>query len=82
MGLPMAVDKVEETTAHCVYTFGPPDATVGRARVDKASGDVELLSLDETGDSPSEQFYLAHLVPRLHDYHDRNTYPASDQWEA
>jgi hypothetical protein len=33
-------------------------------------------------DGPSEQFYLAHLVPRLHAYHDRDTYPSNDQWEA
>jgi hypothetical protein len=78
----MAVEKVEESPAHCVYTFGAPDATVGRARVDKASGDVELLSLDESGDGPSEQFYLAHLLPRLHDYHDRDTYPDRDEWDA
>jgi hypothetical protein len=82
MGLPMAVKKVEEAPDHCVYAFGAPDATVGRVRLYKADGDVELLDLAETADGPSEQFYLAHLVPRLHDYHDRDTYPASDQWTA
>jgi hypothetical protein len=82
MGLSMAVEKVEESPEDCVYTFGPPDAAVGRARLQKADGDVELLALDETGDGPSEQFYLAQLVPRLHDYHDRDTYPDRDEWDA
>lgn len=82
MGLPVSVTKVEETPGHCVYAFGSPDATVGRVRLHKASGDVELIELSERSDAPSEQFYLAHLVPRLHGYHDRGTYPSSDQWEA
>jgi len=82
MGLPMAVEKVEDAPGHCVYAFGSPEAFVGRARLDKSSGDVELLELNETDDGPSEQFYLAHLVPRLHDYHDRGTYPPSEQWTA
>jgi hypothetical protein len=82
MGVLMIAEKVEETPDHCVYAFGGPDATVGRVRLHKADGDVELLTLAETGDGPGEQFYLAHLVPRLHDYHDRDTYPASDRWTA
>jgi hypothetical protein len=82
MGVPLFVEKIEETPAHCVYTFGAPDATVGRVRVQKEAGDVELLELAEMDDGPSEQFYLAHLVPRLHAYHDRDTYPSNDQWEA
>ena len=82
MALSMAVEKIEETPTHCVYAFGGPGTTVGRVRVEKASGDVELLALNESGDGPSEQFYLAHLVPRLHDYHDRGAYPPTDQWEA
>jgi hypothetical protein len=82
MGVPMAVEKTDDTPDHCVYVFGAPDAAVGRARLHKSSGDVELIELTETGDGPSEQFYLAHLVPRLHAYHDRDTYPPSDRWEA
>jgi hypothetical protein len=82
MGVPISIEKTDETSAHCVYTFGPPDAPVGRARLDKASGDVELLALDESSDGPSEQFYLAHLVPRLQRYHDQGTYPPAEQWTA
>jgi len=82
MGLPMAVSKEEDTAEYCVYTFGSPDTTVGRVRLQKASGDLELLDLSERRNAPSEQFYLAHLVPRLRGYHDRGTYPARDQWEA
>lgn len=82
MGVPIAIEKVDDTSAHCVYAFGAPDATVGRVRLHKAGGDVELLELAETDDGPSEQFYLAHLVPRLHDYHDQGAYPSIDRWEA
>jgi len=82
MGVPIAVEKTADTPVYCVYAFGAPGTTVGRVRLAKASGDVELLALTENGDGPSEQFYLAHLVSRLHAYHDRGTYPASDQWEA
>lgn len=82
MGVPIVVDKTADTPDHCVYAFGAPETTVGRVRLAKASGDVELLTLSDNGDGPSEQFYLAHLVPRLQDYHDRATYPAHDRWEA
>jgi len=82
MGVPISIEKKEETATHCVYAFGAPDTTVGRARLEKASGDVALLDLTESGDGPSEQFYLAHLVPRLQAYHDRGTYPPDDQWTA
>lgn len=82
MGLPMSVEKVEDTPDHCVYTFGTPDAVIGRVRLHKSSGDVELIQLDGGGDVPNEQFYLAHLVPRLQDYHDRDAYPDTERWEA
>jgi len=82
MGVPIAIEKVDDTPEHCVYAFGGPDTTVGRVRLQKTDGDIEVLKLTEMADGPSEQFYLAHLVPRLHGYHDRNTYPAGDQWEA
>jgi len=82
MGLPMSIEKVEETDDHCVYTFGAPDASVGRVRLHKSSGDVELIELAEQDNAPGEQYYLAHLIPRLHDYHDRSTYPTRDRWDA
>jgi hypothetical protein len=83
MGLELSVVKKEETAAHCVYVFGPPAAPVGRVRLDKSSGDIELLSLPDGNDSDvpaGSRFYLAHLVPRLQAYHDRGAYPARDQW--
>jgi hypothetical protein len=82
MAVPIVVEKTEDAAAHCVYAFGGPEATVGRARLEKETGAVELLALDERGDGPSEQFYLAHVVARLQGYHDRGRYPAREQWEA
>ena len=82
MGLPISVEKVEEAREYLLYAFGPPDASVGRMRLYKSSGDVELVSFSETGDDPDERYYLAHVVPRLQSYHDRGAYPDSDQWET
>lgn len=82
MGLPVSVEKVEETPDHCTYAFGSPDATVGRARLHKSSGNVELLALSAPDDGPRAPFYLAQIVPRLQAYQERNVYPPSDQWEG
>ncbi len=82
MGLPISVEKVEEARDYLLYAFGPPDEAVGRVRVYTLSGDIELASLSETADGPDERYYLAHVVPRLQSYHDRGTYPDTDQWMA
>lgn len=80
MELALQVNKEAETEHGCVYSFGSPQNTAGRARIDKSSGDIELLEMEEMGDGPSKQFYLAHLIPRLQDYHERETYPPDDRW--
>lgn len=82
MGLPMAVEKVEETRDYLLYAFGGPDASVGRVRLYKSSGDIELATFSETDKGADRRYYLAHAVPRLRSYHDRAAYPDTDQWEA
>jgi hypothetical protein len=82
MGLPISVEKVEEAQDYLLYAFGPPNEAVGRVRLYKSSGDIELTSFSGTGDGPDERYYLAHVVPRLQSYHDRDTYPESEQWET
>lgn len=82
MSLDLALEKEEDTPDWCIYTFGGPSASVGRVRLHKDSGDVEILDLDASAQGPSQHFYLAHLVPRLHTYHDRSTYPDQDRWTA
>lgn len=82
MGLSICVEKVEETHDYLLYAFGESDASVGRMRLYKSSGDIELASLSETADGPDARYYLSHVVPRLQSYHDRGTYPESEQWEA
>lgn len=82
MSLELSVVKEEETADDCVYAFGPPADPVGRVRLHKASGDIELLDVPERSDGLNEHFYLAHLVPRLQAYHDRGTYPDRDRWTA
>jgi hypothetical protein len=79
VGLELSVRKTEETPAYCVYAFGPPGAPTGRARLRKASGDVELTALPDRDDA-APPFYLAHLVPHLQAYHDAGTYPERDRW--
>lgn len=82
MGLPIFVDKVEEARDYFLYAFGLPDEPMGRVRLYKSSGDIELASFSATTAGPDRRYYLAHIVPRLQSYHDRGTYPASEQWEA
>lgn len=82
MGLPISIEKVEETHDYVLYAFGSPDTTVGRARLYTSSGDLELVSFSETDEGPDKRYYLAHVVPRLQAYHSRATYPDSDQWEG
>ncbi|PSQ91252.1 MAG: hypothetical protein BRD43_00225 [Bacteroidetes bacterium QS_4_64_154] len=82
MGLPIILEKVEETRDCVLYAFGPADTTVGRVRLYKSTGDIELASFSETTERPDERYYLAQVVPRLQSYHDRGAYPDSDQWEA
>ncbi len=80
MGLTLVVEKEEDTATHCVYAFGPPTDTVGQVRLSKASGDVEVLGELAEADGANKRFYLAHLVPRLHAYHDRGSFPTRDRW--
>lgn len=82
MGLSLVVEKNAETDDACVYAFGLPAETAGRVRLQKTSGDVEVLSLSDTTTGANPHFLLAHLVPHLHDYHDRGTYPDRDQWSV
>jgi hypothetical protein len=82
MGLPIVVEKEEETPAHCVYAFGPPGAPAGRARLLRASGDVEVLERPPPAEGTSASFYLAHLVARLQSYHEAGSYPDRDRWDA
>ena len=80
MSLSLVVEKDEDTDDACVYVFGAPEETAGRVRLQKSSGDVEVLTLSDSMTGANPRFLLAHLVPRLHDYHDRGTYPDRDQW--
>jgi len=82
MALSLVVRKEEETPTHCLYAFGGPDTPVGRARLYKDAGDVELVDL-AAADAPARgPFYLSHVLPRLQGYHDAGTYPDTDRWMA
>ena len=82
MGLPIFIEKVEETRKYLLYAFGPPDEAAGRVRLYTSSGDIELVSLSNLSDGPDTRYYLAQVVPRLQSYHDRAAYPDTDAWEA
>lgn len=79
MAFVLHLEKKEETADDCEYSFGSGQETAGRVRLEKASGNIEILEVAETDDGPSKQFYLAHLVPRLQGYHDRGRYPPHDR---
>jgi hypothetical protein len=72
----------EATDDRVVYAFGSDDTTAGRVALDRASGDVEILDLDASTPPPGEQFYLAAVVPRLHQYHANAHFPESDTWQV
>lgn len=80
MSLSVVLKKEDETDDWCIYAFGTASETLGRVRLRKESGDIEILALDESPDAPGRSFYLAHVVPRLHNYHDRDAYPKQDRW--
>jgi len=82
MGVELFVSKEEETPDHCVYTFGTSAETIGHVRLHKSSGDIELADVADAAEGANPRFVLAQIVPRLHDYHDRKTYPPQDQWKA
>lgn len=82
MAVTVSVEKQDETLDWCVYTFGGPDATVGRLTLNKTSGDVEIDELSEASGSANERYYLAHVVPRLQSYHEKQVYPDFDRWQA
>lgn len=82
MGLVIHLEKQAENSSSCIYTFGPPDTSLGRVALDKDTGDVEIQELNSSPRGPSEQFYLAQVVSRLHDYHEALTYPAFEEWET
>ena len=82
MGLTLVVTKEEDTPDRCVYTFGTSSETMGRVRLHKSSGDIEILGLSDTGDGASAKFCLAQIVPQLHDFHANDTYPPSERWQV
>ncbi len=82
MGIPISLKKIEEARAYVLYAFGGPNASVGRVRLYKSTGTLELVFLSPIEENPDERYYLAHTVPRLQSYHDRATYPDADQWEV
>jgi hypothetical protein len=82
MGLPISVEKIEETHDYLLYASGGPNTSVGCVRLYKSSGDIELATFSETDEGPDRRYYLAHVVPRLRSYHDRGAYPDTDQWTA
>jgi hypothetical protein len=82
MGIAIVATKEGETSDHCVYAFGTSTDTLGRVRLHKSSGDIELIDLADASEGPTPQFVLAQVVPRLHEYHDRSKYPPTDRWQS
>lgn len=82
MGIELSLIKTEETRTDCVYAFGSSNETIGRVRLHKRSGDIELLNTPEMDGGGTERYYLAHAVPRLQSYHDRTEYPPRDHWNV
>ncbi|MEF8815773.1 MAG: hypothetical protein V5A20_02940 [Salinibacter sp.] len=82
MALTVVLQKVDATPRYCLYDLGAADTRVGRLKLYKASGDVEVVRLSAKDLPARPPFYLAQGVPRLHSYHDRDQYPDRDAWTA
>ena len=82
MALTVVLEKTEDTEASCVYVVGSDTTPVGRLRLQKESGDVEVLPLPDPDDAPPRSVYLAHAVPRLQAYHDAGRYPDREEWRV
>lgn len=80
MSLSVVLKKVNETPNDLIYSVGTPGESVGRVRLGKDTGEVEILEVCRTEAGPRPPFFLAQVVPRLHDYHERNTFPERDSW--
>lgn len=80
----MTVSLHRQTTRgdRLVYSFGSRDETAGRVAVDPASGDVEILDLNNDMPPPGTPFYLSAVVERLQAYHDNSSFPETDAWKA
>lgn len=83
MALSIVVRKVDETPRFCLYEIGSADATAGRVKVYKDSGDIELVGLSAADELPARPpLYLSQVVPRLQTYHEQAQYPDEDDWAA
>ena len=82
MALSLTLRKVDETPRYCLYDLGTGNAGVGRVKLYKDSGDVEVVRLSGEGLPARPPFYLAQGVFRLRTYRDRGRYPDQDAWTA
>jgi hypothetical protein len=78
----VSLHRQETQGDRLVYTFGSSDETAGRVAVDPASGDVEVLDLNDDMPPPGAPFYLSAVVERLQAFHDDGSFPETDAWKA
>jgi hypothetical protein len=78
----VSIQKKPSRGDRLVYTFGSSDETAGRVAVDPASGNVEILDLNDDMPPPGAPFYLSAVVERLQAFHDDGSFPETDAWKA
>lgn len=78
MAIYIAMWKVDETDGEVTYAFGPDDAEVGRVRLTKASGTIEVLDLPED----RREFYLSRVGRVLAHHHAGGDYPQNTCYSA
>jgi len=72
MAIYIQIVKAEEDASGVVYDFGPSEGLCGKVFVEKATGDVSLLQLD---DPKRETFYLSRVTRVLKRHYAAGTYP-------
>ncbi len=79
MATQIDLKKLDEDDDGVIYAFGQPGEIVGTARLDKASGKVELLELESGRD---EDFYLPRVRLVLEDHHRHGEFPSTTTYTA
>ena len=79
MAIYIQIRKTDENTNGVTYAFGPSEGLIGTVFVERATGEVSLLSIDDPG---RQEFYLSRVRRVLLRHLAAGEYPASTCYAA
>lgn len=71
--------KIEETDNSVVYAFGDGARLFGKVFLDKTSGEVKLLEIEQ---SKRQDFYFPRVARKLLQHHKNEEYPGATYYAA